>query len=417
LIAGGSTAENAPLREAMATTDEIGTPRTPQREIAAPLARLRALAEEIPDQAFGGRLWRIYESAAAAVAALGYLELTKYEDFSEEAPPDLSMWEEVAPVISRTLMDVNRLLATVRELFPAGGAGGIGDLIGEAIGEGGAREALLLHKKEETSRHVQALAEVLSREIANLGERVRSPQVVSDRWTLLADLQEFRGKFRSAIGEAIYLTASAFAPVSQNDVVPGWAEDVRDAVAARRSVTDLARLLSVHSARIRSLAPPERPAAVAELTRDLDVFGRSRSYGVLRSADKRRFVEFRKLLRRSASDPTLDMAEASAEFATFAQSLANINRRSCLMEHDRELLAACCVKLENADAARRESPERCAALLGGAVRLANDLYGRSPPLDAYLRKAKKRDYASLNPEEAGLEIEAIRELFAGAMAF
>lgn len=398
------------------TADETGSSTTPEQEMALPLARLRALAEEIADQAFGGRLWKIYESAAAAIAALGYLDLAKYEDFSEEAPPDLSMWEEVAPVISRTLLDVNRLLATVRELFPAGSAGGIGDLIGEAIGESSAHEALLLHKKEETSRHVQALAELLSREIANLGERVRSPQVVADRWTLLADLQEFRGKFRGAIGEMIYRTASEFAPVSQIDVVPGWAEDVRDAVAARRSVTDLARLLAVHSARIKAAPDSERPAVLAELTQDLDVFGRSRSYGVLRSADKRRFVEFRKLLRRSTSDPSLDIVGAAAEFATFAQSLAHINRRACLIEHDRELLAGCCVKLENAEAEWRGSPEQCAALFAEAVRLASDLYGRSPPLDAYLRKARKRDLTLLSPEEVGVEIEAIRELFAGAMA-
>ncbi len=384
--------------------------------MAAPLARLRALAEEIPDQAFGGRLWKVYDSASAAISALGYLDLAKYEDFSEEATPDLSMWEEVAPVISRTLMDVNRLLATVHELFPAASAGGIGDLIGEAIGEGGAHEALLLHKKEETGRHVQALAETLSLEIANLGERVRSPQVVSDRWTLLADLQEFRGRFRGAIGDTIYLTASEFAPVSQIDVVPGWAEDVRDAVAARRSVTDLARLLSVHSARIRAAQASNRPAAVAELTQDLDVFGRSRSFGVLRSADKRRFVEFRKLLRRASSDPSVDLVEAAADFAAFAQSLIHINRRACLVEHDRALLAGCCVKLENAEAARRDAPEDCAALLAEAVRLAGDLYGRSPTLDAYLRKTRKRDLSALGPDEVGGEIEAIRELFAGAMS-
>jgi hypothetical protein len=401
----------------MATTSEETDAPTSPAQAAARVSRLREIAESIPDHAFGGRLWRIYESGALAIAALGYLELSKYEDFSEEASADLSMWEEVAPVISKTLMDVNRLLASVRELFPARDEGRIGELIGEAIGEGGVEEALLQHKEEEATRRVQVLADVLASEISELGGRVRSPQVVSDRWTLLADLQEFRGKFREAIGDMIYLTASAFAPVSRTEVVPGFLDDVREAVAARRSVTDLGRLMAVYSARVRAAAPAERPGAVGALIRDLDAFGCSRAYGVLRSVDKRRFVEFRSLLRRSTSDPDLDIAAGVEDFAAFTQSLSHINRRACLQEHDRELLAACSVKLENVDLARAARPLESAALLCEAIRDAGALYGRDPSLDAYLRRAKKRDLAALSGAELGAEVEVVRQLFVGTMAY
>ncbi len=399
----------------MATTaEETVAPRRAAQAVPA-LSRLRDVAESIPDQAFGGRLWKIYESGASAIAALGYLELSKYEDYSEEASADLSMWEEVAPVISKTLMEVNRLLAAVRELFPARDEGRIGELIGEAIGEGGEQEALLQRKEEEATRQIQLLADVLASNISELGGRVRSPQVVSDRWNLLADLQEFRGKFREAIGDMIYLTASAFAPMSRTEVVPGFADDVREAVSARRSVTDLGRLMAVYSARVRAAAPAERPETVAALTRDFDAFGRSRAYGVLRSVDKRRFVEFRSLLRRSPSDPGLDVAVAVEDFAAFTQSLSHINKRTCLQEHDRELLAACSVKLENVELARVKRPLESAALLSEAIRDAAELYGRDPSLDAYLRKAKKRDLAALDGTELGAEVELVRELFVGTV--
>lgn len=384
----------------------------------AALERLRALADAVPDRDFGGRLRRVFEEGARAIAGLGGLTLDRYDDLAETGAPDLSMWEELAPVIRDTLLDVNRLLSTIRELFPSGG-GAIGELIGEALEEASAGDpgsVLLKLHEEEATEQIQALGNALAAEVSNLGERMRSPQVVSDRWNLLGDLQEFRGKFRGLVGELLFNAASPFEPVARAEVVPAWAEEVRDAVAARRAVTDLARVMSVHSSRIQA-AGPACAERVAALVRDLDAFGRSRSYAVLRTQDKRHFVEYRALLSR-AEPGSLDAATlaAIAEFAEFAQGLSKVNRRALLVEHDREVLAACAVKLEQADGIRASSPAQAGALLAEAAAVAQDLYGRMPSLDAWLRKARKRELAALPEAELEFEIELLRNLLASAAA-
>ena len=397
----------------MASTPE----RKVSEEASAALVRLRAIADGIPDRAFGGRLRKVFEAGSVAISGLGSLTLDKYDELAEPGAPALSMWEELAPVIRDTLIDVNRLLSTVRELFPTG-SGPIGDLIGEALDEAvqGDQTAVLLRlHEEEATQQIQSLGNTIATEISNLGERMRSPQVVSDRWNLLSDLQEYRGKFRTLVGDLIFASVSSFSAVNRAEVIPHYVEDLRDSLMARRAVTDLARVMAVHQARIRDAKPGQAGEPVQALVKDLDAFGRSKAYAVLRTPDKRRCVEFRALLRKF---PKILNAAATAkavgEFAQFAHGLSNINHRTLLMDHDREVLAACAVKLENADQLRAKSPAEALSRFAEATAQAQEIYGRYPALDAWLRKNRKRVPSSLSPSELASEIELLRGLLAGA---
>jgi hypothetical protein len=383
-------------------------PKAPEA-VAPTLAKLRDITESIPDRPFGVRLRRVFEEAARTIAGLGNLGLGKYDDMAETGTPDLSMWEELAPVIRDTLLDVNRLLSTIRDLFPST----------MPPSDDSARSAtglLELHKHEAT-QHVQSLGNQLASEVSNLGERMRSPQVVSDRWNLLSDLQEFRGKFRSIVGDLIYLCAAAFESVARKDVIPGYAEELREAIVARRTVTDLARVMGVHASRVQAAQPEQLKAAVAALVKDIDAFGRSPTYAVLRTPDKRRCVEFRSLLHQyPASLPPAAVCAAVAEFAQVAQGLSGINKRAILVDHDREMLAACAVALESVDQLRAGSHSEALLGFAEAVAKANDLYGRHPTLDAWLRKTRKRDLSKLPSTELGPETELLRGLLAAASA-
>ena len=387
------------------------------------LARLRQIAHSIPDKAFGAKLLRVYEAAVGTMDGLGEIGLGRYEDMAETGCPDLSLWEQVAPVIRNTVLDVNRLLTTIEKSFPAEASGGIADLIDEALEEasgGNPEQALLQRRREEACHHIRVVANGLINEIANLGERIRNPEVVSDRWNLLGDIQEFRGKFRSAVGDLIYMTALAFTSASRAELVPGWASEVRDAIASRRAVTDLARLMAVSRARFAEDAGGSIDEIVSGLAKNLDAFGRSPAYTILRAQDKRRIVEFRSLLPRFASAPKVErsaFADALAQFVRFTEGLSLINRRACLVEHDRLVFAACGVKLEQAEAARTGRSDRAAALLVEAHHLAQELYGRHPSLDAWLRKARKRDFGTLTRAALDFELELLRELLSSAMAF
>jgi len=372
------------------------------------LERLRLIAAGVPARDFASRLTAVFEEAGRAIEALGILELGKYTDLSETGVPDLSVWEELAPVIRNTLMDVNRLLAVVRERFPEP------PVTEDAFEDG---EGLLRQRAAEAKHQIQVLANSLAAEITNLGERMRSPQIVSDRWNLIADLQEFRGKFRQTIGDMVFLSASAFAQVSREEVIPGYAEEIAEAVEARRAVTDVARLLSVYGTRFGQVKPEELKGLLDSLQGDLDAFGRSRPFVLLRTSDKRQVIEFRALLSKLASAPNVaQVSQAVRSFAQFTQGLSHINRRACLVEHDREVLASCGVKLENAAMARPERPSEAAQLLAEAVKAAQEVYGRNPALDAYLRKARKRDLAALQGPALDFEMEFFRGLVASAMA-
>ena len=175
-------------------------------------ARLVQVLDAIPDRAFAGRLRKVYLAAAQAIARLGDMDLLQYETTTVEGAPDLSLWEEMAPVIRDTVVDVNALLSVVREEFPAAPAGGLAETIMQAIEEAGPlpEGTINFRRANEAERTLQAITQQLAQQITQLGERMRSPAVVSDRWNLLADLQAFRSRFREMIGDLVYLSASAF---------------------------------------------------------------------------------------------------------------------------------------------------------------------------------------------------------------
>jgi hypothetical protein len=100
----------------------------------APLApTLEAILTKIPDRAFAGRLRKVYASCANAIDRLSSVDLVKYETSVAEGSPDLSLWEEMAPVIRDTVMDVNAVLAVIRESFPSHTPGGLADTLSQGV--------------------------------------------------------------------------------------------------------------------------------------------------------------------------------------------------------------------------------------------------------------------------------------------
>lgn len=394
-------------------------PDSPSATSQKALERLREIAAGVDDKEFGGRLRKVFDEGARAIDRLGTLVLDQYDELADTGSPDLSMWEKLAPVIRDTLMDINRLLSAVREQFPAQKQS-IGDLIGDVLdgpGDVGGPSALVKLRQGEAAEQIQRLGNMIAAEISNLGERMRSPQVVSDRWNLLSDLQEFRGKFRTIVGDLLYLSAAAFAQVSRAEVIPSYADDLAESIATRRAVTDVARLMQVHATRLSLAQEAQLAELVAALVHDLDAFGRSKPFGLLRAQDKRPFVEFRAQLRGFPGPLSRQALQSATEgFAQFTQSLSAINRRAILVEHDHEKVAQCAVLLENVDQQRGSEFDAALFLFAEAVGRAQALYGRSPSLDAYLRRAKKRDLTALSPEGLSGEVEMLRSLLVAATA-
>jgi hypothetical protein len=380
--------------------------------------RLQQILESIPDRSLSDRLGLVYVAAANAIERLGDMDLVKYETSSIEGAPDLSLWEEMAPVIRDTLMDVNALLTVVREQFPGVPPGGLAKMLAQAIEEAGPLPTgSLTHRRaEEAESALRAVSEQLAQQISQLGERMRSPQIVSDRWNLLTDLQSFRSRFREMIGDLVYLSATAFGEVHRADIVPGYQEEIETAVAVRAAVADLSRLVQARHADLEKAEPGEIQGYDRHLQRDLDAFGKTHAYRALRAQDKRVIIEFRhelgKLAERSAATRQ-DLLSLLRPFLQFVCSLQRVNQREILLAHDREVWAACGVKLEQAQLALALDEEGARAMLAEAAKQALGLYGRDAALDVFLRKARKGQLDGVSGQALVQEVEKLRELLAG----
>lgn len=379
--------------------------------------QLEDVLNSIQDRAFAGKLRKVYAACAAAIDRLSGVDLVKYETTVVDGSPDLSLWEEMAPVIRDTVVDVNAVLAVVRAEFPTHTPGGIADTLSRAIEEAGALPpgTSLARRTQQAERVVQDLGVQLAQEISHLGERMRSPQVVSDRWNLLSDLQSFRSRFRVLMGDIVFQSAQAFAEVSRAEVVPRHADDLKAAVALRAQVADLNRLMADRLKKAREAEPEDVQWCAQQLEKDLDLFGKTVGYKQLRAQDKRGIVEFRHEIGKIALRPTPLKPELVALIAPFVElvsSLQSVNKRDILVDHDRQLWASVGVKLEQAEAQVTRSPATAAKILQEGAELAQGLYGREAALDVFLRKAKKSPLSALPANQIQPELEKFRELLA-----
>ncbi len=368
---------------------------TPSRQLppeppALPPALAHALAA-VPPGPERDRLDRLFSAASRAIRALGELNLARWEDPQADTA-DLSAWEALAPVVHDTLLAVQGFLDAVGPLAsvadhrfaPAGPAAATGGVIRD-------------------------LAEKLASERTSFGEGLRKPEVAADRWNLLAHLGEFRGKFRLAIGEMVFLAAELVAPVRKADVVPFYREELDAAVLLRRAFVLVGR--SVHADRERFLAatPGGRIEVARRILGQLDTFLASKPGALLRAQDKRPLLESRKTLAALLAGTTGGSGSADARLAealesldrSLGASLVRINHRETLAVHDREALEAVARRLDRTQAAlrlRRLDPAR--AELAAALSTAQRLLGRDDGLDVFLLALRRVDPSTLDADPA-----------------
>lgn len=372
--------------------------------------RLEELLQSLSDRSFSERLRKVYGAASQAITRLSDLDLLKYETAHVDESPDLSLWEEMAPVIRDTVVDVNGLLNVIREQFSARSAGaapaGPGPLLAATV------EA---RRAKDASELLQGWMQQLAQGVTQLGETMRNPAVVSDRWTLLAEIQRLRERFREQIGNLVFESASAFGPVTRQQVVPGHEAEVKAAVMVRAIVADLSRIVSVRLSKVREAEPEDVQWNAQQLQTELDAFGRTAAYKHLRAQDKRHIIELRGRVGKLAIQDAPRKQEVLSlveELDSFVRSLSSVNQRQVLLAHDREVWAGCGVRLERALALKSADPTGAAKALAEAASSAQSLYGRDPRLDGFLRKARKLQLAQLSGAELDSTIATLQSLLA-----
>jgi hypothetical protein len=380
--------------------------------------KLEGALLQVPDQAFAGKLRSIFRAAAVTLHQLSDVDLVRYEAPESETSWDLALWEELAPVIAETVTGINALVSTVRtELEPKGQGTDLASVLDRTVDEvsvdtDGERTA-------EVQRTLRRESDELAALVAQLGERVRAPSVVSDRWNLLAEVQSFRSRFRSEVGNLVFDIASRYSDLPREALVPGHAEDLQAALAVRSALADLRGTVEARCQAIRGANSEDVQWHAAQLAAALDSFGASPAYRSLRAQDKRFLVEARARLRgmktdvRGAEDLVLGFA---GEFVSWLRGLSAVSHRAMLVEHDHAAWAATAVRLEQAEEWLGADPGRAARELAKAVVLARPLHGRDPDLDAFLRSRSDEALAGLSPAGAREALEKFRQVLAGLAA-
>lgn len=350
-------------------------------------APLIAFVEGLSDRGAASRLMRVYAAAADALSGVGDLDLSRFEVAGDDLA-DLSVWEELAPTLMHMVGDMNTLVSTAREQAQAPSADP-------------AANAALVAVRENLSP--------LSAEIVKLGEIIRSPSIVSDRWTLVTELQGARARFRHLIGELVFRSAQAMGAINRGDVIPGWAEEVKTAVALRAIAADFLRLMSARKKQFDEATREDLQWNAQQLAREVNSFASTVAYRSLRAQDKRPLVELRVFLDMLAADRHPDPVELGRmidALIRWTSGLSEVNKRQILVDHDREVWAAAGVGLERASA----SPTGPSVASVASTAMA--LYGRDPALDVFLRKARKTQWNQLSPEQSRAMLEELRELIA-----
>jgi hypothetical protein len=357
------------------------------------------------------RLRQVCHGAASALARLTDLDLLQYESPVTTDSLDLSTWEEMAPVVAATLRDVNAFIDLVRTQLaaqPAVSRSGLASLVEDAVLDDAARAKL--------ERVLDSAASQLFEQVQMLGAKVRDPGVVADRWNLLAEVQASRTRFREHIGTLVFDLVAPFADVERSEVVPGLAEEVAGAVSVRAAVADLRRVLDARASKLRQASAEDVQWHAQHLEQEMDAFGRTAPYRSLRAQDKRRLIEYRHEVREMAAQPLpakADVMEVCQRVLELVTSLAVVSQRALLRRHDHEVWARSGVKLEQAEALLAIDRRAAAVALAEASELAAGLYGRSEPLDDFLRRARKQSLALVPAENVGPVCEEFRALLAG----
>ena len=383
-------------------------------------SRLREVVDRCDDEALRPRVAILLDAAAEAIYLLQDLQLIPLDEPDALSSQSLAAWEELAPVMGQTVASVNRLLDAARQTFPPlhehEDLDGLDDAF--SLGDGDLPPMVSPEPEgaeEEITSITQAVSGGLKGDLARLGERLRNPSVVADRWNLVSDLLEFRGRLRAGIGELIYQVASTTMEAERTEIVPGYADDLEAALLLRQAATNLAFLFRGHAKRFATTTEERVLAALTDATRDVSAFSRTRALPALRTADKRIFLETRtRLVKLATSErPGLRAARETVEnLARFFDSLSVISRRENLRVHDRAQLAAVGRHLEAAQSAV-QIPETARHHLVSAVASCAPLYGKDIQLDAYLRGQRHFPVDWLSDGEIPAEVDRLAGLLMG----
>lgn len=391
-------------------------PRRSNRAQLSPV--LDAALSKVLDARLSHKLREVCVAGATAIERLNSIDLVKHEPTSVEGDSaDLSLWEEMAPTVRDALVAANRLMAAMRGQFP--------DIVDpaptpEKLWESWAGATTMEARLEI---EVEAVTRVVHTSLVEgarvLGERVRSPAVVSDRWNLLELLQTYRADLRREVGDLVFLIASGCTEVRREDVVPGHQAEVAAMSKLRRTVADLLRSMVAKMAKFAGQPAPELRKVAGRMEEDLRSFILMPVSRIMLTEDKRTVARTRAALREAAGQEDLQEAQLMAHLTPLLETLEKVARRcteEVLSVQDRRTISACGARLAEAELHRAKGSPGARRSLAQAIEAAEDLYGLDESLDAFIRDRRLHPVQEASEPELDKALADFRERLAGLPA-
>lgn len=336
---------------------------------------LQAVLADIVDRELAGRMERVALAAALCIEHLQTINLLSLEPTSaEEGSADLSLWEQMAPAVADTVSSINTLCGVIDEAFPEGSSRS-GVYSSESSDERAEAEASLVFR---------AVGAHLKRELAQVRDMVRRPELMASRWALLEELQRLRADFRRRVGDAVYLSAAATAAVRREDVVPGASQEVQRALLYRSTAADLVKQVR---ARLERENEP-LPRLMSALKGDLELFSSMPAWRHVHAGPKRYLLMVKDLFSREGLDRQ-GLEEAMVPLLEVLEDLAADMTREVLASHDLQVFSEASFRLEQAQLHVRLGTGAEGWALQTALSLVDKLRGHDETLDAVARRLKK----------------------------
>lgn len=188
--------------------------------------------------------------------------------------------------------------------------------------------------------------------------------------------------------------------VDRDGVLPGHRSTLSRALAVRRGLTDLGRVIHSANAVLQSGVGGEAPQdeAFAEIVSELSRFVEGEVFGVMRPADR---LELKNFLE-TISSKSRNAARFDCEgLDKYLDSLAAVSQRDVLIKHDADTKAEIRGILEAVKPLLEISPHGALDMIEQAFRKADELYGVRESLDALIAEWKALDPdARVHPAKA-----------------
>lgn len=303
----------------------------------------------VPNLELRAKVILAVETCAAALSVIDAVDLSPHE-LADLETPNVAAWSALAPDVRNVLLAVRAASEALKQIFPPPEVS-LPDsfLPGEIELDAIVRGSSVQNDLAQLGESIHTLATVLLGDIIGLGQKLRNPQVVGDRWFLLGELHQFLGGCMQCLDAIIATVIGTLTTDNLDEVLPRYVSETTRAVKLRSLMVDLSRDVDRYNMAISVAAGIELEILKSGLTDRIGELALSPIYKTLRPQDKRAIILFRIALNRWERDGKNEtiLRQELEGFAKFLELMRELTFRDQLADNDRRSLLTAYEVLES----------------------------------------------------------------------